>query len=60
MNVSWYKEGLYERKNITVWSHDAIFHQIFNGLAQVSRLESIVEVTRYDFTIDFQLKKTIN
>lgn len=43
-----------------VRSHDAIFHPNFKRLAQVSRLESIVEViARYDFTIDFRLIKHI-
>lgn len=43
---------------LTVELHNVIFHQIFNPLAQVSRLESIVEVvTQYDFTIEFSLIK---
>lgn len=48
------------KKTLKVRSHGiyTIFHPIFNRLAQVSRLESIVEeVTRYDFTIDLRLIK---
>lgn len=41
--------------SVKLRSHDAIFHLIFNQLAQVSRLELIVEVvTRFNFTIYFQ------
>lgn len=50
------------KKTLKVRSHGiyTIFHPIFNRLAQVSRLESIVEVvTRYDFTIDFRSIKPI-
>lgn len=43
---------------LKVWSHDAVFHQIFNWLPQVNGLKSIVEVvTWYNVTLDFQLIK---
>lgn len=51
---------LWRANCLKVRSHDAIFHQIFNRIDQVSRFESIDEmVTRYDFTINFRLIKPI-